>query len=92
MFNATPNTSEPASPALVRDFDSDDDDDDDDGDDDAVICYKAALTTTSMERVRFDMKKIGQIRYEKKDFEMSSAKGNLQGSNRTTRFVSPLKN
>ena len=55
LFYTAPNTSEPASPALVRDFDSDYD---------AVICYKAASTTASKERVRFDMKKIDQVQYE----------------------------
>ena len=59
LFNTAPHTSEPASPALVRDFDSDDD---------AVICYKAASTTASTERVRFDMKKIDQVQYEQCDF------------------------
>ena len=59
LFNKAPNTSEPALLALVRDFDSDDD---------AGICCKAASTTASKERVRFDMKKIDQVQYEKYDF------------------------
>ena len=59
LFNTAPNTSEPASPALVRDFDSDDD---------AVICYKAASTTKSKEKVRFDMKKTDQVQYKKYNF------------------------
>ena len=60
LFNTAPNTSSPAAPALVHDFDSDSDE---------TTCFKAAsITRTSERKVRFDMKKIDQVEYTKEDF------------------------
>ena len=60
LFNTALNTSSPAAPALVHDFDSDSDE---------TTCFKAAsITRTSERKVRFDMKKIDQVEYTKEDF------------------------
>ena len=60
LFNTAPNASNPASPALVHDFDSDDD---------GMSCVIAAtISRTNGRKVRFDMKKINQVEYDKEDF------------------------
>ena len=81
LFSTAPNTSEPATPALVKDFDSDDD---------ALVCYKAASTTASKGRVRSNMKKIDQ-KFSTQSMLSFNARENLQDSNRTPRLASPRK-